>query len=89
MTQFLNSDATKVKKEMDCVVYSMGLANKEVIKNNYGKAAAHYENIARSLYTLQEMKDNKDDLDKSINLFKEVGQEEELLRIIERLRDGV
>ena len=74
---FLKDDQERADEELDCVRYCTSLGEKSFTERNYAESAAYFENVARSLTALDNMKQAKISFDKDWLFLKQLeGQQQ-------------
>jgi hypothetical protein len=84
-TLFLQTDTDEANKELDCYGHCLDIAVTHFLKSDFEKAAAYHENIARSLISLQHMKDNKLTAEQVVDILQRIRAREQYDELLNRL----
>jgi hypothetical protein len=81
---FLEKDRGKATEEFDCYSDNYMRAIEHMGKGQLGKAATSYENIARSLHELQNLKNSKETHDKAWFMLKQIEPDRTLRELVHK-----
>ncbi|GGB61356.1 hypothetical protein GCM10011409_43260 [Lentibacillus populi] len=83
---FLKQDKERSEKELDCYGYCLDQGIVHFLNTEFGKAAAYHENIARSLWELQRMKNSKEMDDQAWMMLKQIEAQQQQEELLNKLR---
>lgn len=85
-SMFLVKDQDKADNELDSYGINLNLAIESFLKGNFEDAISYHENVIRSLYELNKIKNNKRIHDKVQFILDQIKAERDKYQLIEELR---
>lgn len=88
-TMFLKSDQESANRELDCYGYCLNNAIENFLKGDFEGAIRQHENIIRSLYALERMKQDKKAYDKAALIWEQIRADQYQKELLVKLRGQI
>ena len=88
-TMFLKSDQESANRELDCYGFCLSVAIERFMNGDFEGAIRKHENIIRSLYALERMKQDKKAYDKAALIWEQIRADQYQKELLVKLRGQV